>query len=86
MTQREMNDEPHPTTTKEELREVIDAFYTFACLVCAMRTAQKKYFRSRTESSLIESKMNEKVVDREIEKLMQEFRDSMQIKLPLDEA
>lgn len=35
----------------------------FPKLVCAMRTAQTKYFRSRTPADLIESKRLERLVD-----------------------
>ena len=39
----------------------------FADLVFKMRTAQKKYFRTRSQSAMTESKSYEKEVDRILE-------------------
>lgn len=61
---------PHLKKRDEQLAKAAEdilASGEFADLVFKMRTAQKKYFRTRSQGSLIESKTYEKEVDRLLE-------------------
>lgn len=61
---------PHLKKRDEQLAKAAEdilASEEFADLVFKMRTAQKKYFRTRSQGSLIESKTYEKEVDRLLE-------------------
>lgn len=61
---------PHLKKRDEQLAKAAEdilASGEFADLVFKMRTAQKKYFRTRSQGFLIESKTYEKEVDRLLE-------------------
>lgn len=61
---------PHLKKRDEQLAKAAEdilAAGEFADLVFKMRTAQKKYYRTRSQGSLIESKTYEKEVDRLLE-------------------
>jgi len=59
---------------------------SFVDLVKTMRAAQKKYFKSRTQTDLQRSKFLEHQVDVQVEKLSQPVPEAEQLVLPTESA